>query len=143
VTIYRMLAVLGAAVVAFSASVAQRDNSGPSADVISHGKYLVEGVAHCRTCHTPRDQQGQPDRQRWLLGGPIPFEPARPTEGWAEIAPRFAGTPPGTDEQFVRLMMTGIARSRRPPRPPMPQFRMTRSDAEAVLAHLKSLKTTE
>jgi hypothetical protein len=40
-------------------------------------------------------------------------------------------------------MMTGISRTGRPPRPPMPQFRLTRPDAEAVLAYLKSIKTTE
>jgi len=44
-----------------------------------------------------------------------------------------------TDDEIVRLLMTGISRTGKPPRPPMPQFRMTRGDAEAVLTYLKSL----
>ena len=141
--IYRVLAVFVAVVCVSSASADQRDSGATAAGDISRGKYIVEGVAHCWTCHTPRDQQGQPDRQRWLLGGPVPYAPARPTDGWAEVAPRLAGTPPGTDDQIVTLLTTGISRNGRPPRSPMPQFRMTRSDAEAVLAYLKSVPARE
>jgi len=54
-------------------------------------------------------------------------------------APRIAGSPPDTNEDFIRLMTTGIARTGKPPNPPRPDFRMTRADAEAVLAYLKSL----
>jgi hypothetical protein len=56
------------------------------------------------------------------------------------VEPRLAGRPPGTDEEFVRLLTTGVSRTGLPLNPPMPQFRMTRSDAEAVLAYLKSVK---
>jgi hypothetical protein len=82
-------------------------------------------------------------RSRWLMGGPVPYRPATATAEWAEIAPRLAGLPPGTDEQFITLLTTGIARTGRPPRPPMPQFRMTRQDAQRVLAYLKSVKPSE
>jgi mono/diheme cytochrome c family protein len=116
------------------------DSSGTAA--IARGKYIVEGVAVCWTCHTPRNQSGLPDEQRWLLGGAVPYAPARPDGAWADVAPRLAGLPPGTDDQFITLMMTGIARTGRPPRAPMPQFRMTRADAEAVLAYLKSIENT-
>jgi mono/diheme cytochrome c family protein len=107
------------------------------------GQYLVESVAMCGDCHTPRTEDGQADRGRWLMGGAVPFRPAIPNTEWAEIAPRLAGLPPGTDEQFITLMMTGIARTGRPPRAPMPQFRMTRQDAQSVLAYLKSVKPSE
>jgi mono/diheme cytochrome c family protein len=110
---------------------------------LKRGQYLVEDVAMCWTCHTPRTEDGQPDRSRWLMGGPVPYRPAIATAEWAEIAPRLAGLPPGTDEQFITLLTTGIARTGRPPRPPMPQFRMTRQDAQRVLAYLKSLKPSE
>ena len=66
--------------------------------------------------------------------------PALATMDWASVAPRLAGAPPGTDKQFITLLTTGIARSGRPPRLPMKQFHMTRGDAEAVLAYLKSLQ---
>jgi len=119
--------------------VARGSAIAQSTDAVARGKYVVEGVAVCGRCHTPRDPQGEPDRHRWLLGGPVPYEPATHVADWAEVAPRLAGAPPGTDAEFITLMMTGISRTGRPPRSPMPQFRMSRSDAEAVLAYLKSL----
>jgi mono/diheme cytochrome c family protein len=134
-----MLVVLAVALFAFPAFVNEQDNGQRSTAAVARGEYIVQDIAVCWTCHTPRDQQGEPDPQRSLRGGPVPYEPAGSTESWAEIAPRLAGVPPGTDEEFVTLMMTGISRTGSPPRPPMPQFRMTRSDAEAVLAYLKSV----
>ena len=128
-------------VFAFPSLVYAQAAKGDSAADVARGKYLVHDIAVCWTCHTPRGADGSPDEQRPLAGGPVPYEAARPIEGWATVAPRLAGLPPGTDEQFIRLMMTGISRTGRPPRPPMPQFRMTRSDAEAVLAYLKSVRT--
>jgi mono/diheme cytochrome c family protein len=125
------------------APLANQHDSRASEAAIVRGKYIVEDVAVCSRCHTPRDQSGSPDEQRWLLGGPVPFEPGRPTDEWANVAPRLAGLPPGTDEQFIRLMMTGISRTGNRLRPPMPQFRLTRSDAQAVLAYLKSVRTVE
>jgi hypothetical protein len=62
------------------------------------------------------------------------------TLDWALIAPRLAGTPPGTDAQMVQALTTGIARTGRPLRQPMPQFRLTQTDAEAVVAYLKSMR---
>jgi mono/diheme cytochrome c family protein len=145
-TTFRLLIATLIVLCGFPSPSDEQDNGAVAATgaaAIGRGKYIVEGVAVCWRCHTPRDQDGSPDQQRWLLGGPVPVESARPTDEWAEVAPRLAGLPPGTDEQFIRLMMTGISRTGRPPRPPMPQFRLTRTDAEAVLAYLKSIKTTE
>lgn len=39
---------------------------------IERGRYLVEALGHCAECHTPRGALGQPDRDRWLAGGPNP-----------------------------------------------------------------------
>jgi mono/diheme cytochrome c family protein len=41
-------------------------------DLLLRGRYLVEGVAHCGECHTPRDRFGGLDRNRWLSGAPNP-----------------------------------------------------------------------
>lgn len=109
--------------------------------LVARGQYLVEGVAVCWRCHTPRDARGNPDRTQWLMGAPVLFEPTTATASWAQVAPRLAGVPPGTDEQFMTLMMTGVSRKGRPPAPPMPRFEMTREDAESILAYLKSLKS--
>lgn len=108
--------------------------------LIERGKYIVEGVAMCERCHTPRDEHGNPERINWLKGGPVQTAATYPAQNWATREPRIAGAPPGTDEEFIILMTTGISRTGAPPNPPMPPFRMTRQDAEAVLAYLKSLR---
>lgn len=106
---------------------------------VARGRYIVEGVAKCEQCHTRRMENGEPDLGNWLKGGPVQIEPTYPARHWAVKVPRIAGGPPGTDADFIRLMTTGIARTGKPPDPPMPQFHMTREDAEAVLAYLKTL----
>jgi mono/diheme cytochrome c family protein len=107
--------------------------------LVERGRYIVENVAMCELCHTPRDANGNPDHGRWLMGGPTQLRPAYPSPYWTQIEPRIGGRPPGTDADFIKLLTTGISRTGNPPNPPMPPFRMTRSDAEAVLAYLKSL----
>jgi mono/diheme cytochrome c family protein len=113
--------------------------SGGAQTAVERGRYIVENVAMCELCHTPRTENGDPDRGHWLGGGPAQLRPAYPSPYWAIVEPRIAGRPPGTDADFVKLLTTGISRTGMPPNPPMPPFRMTRADAEAVLAYLKSL----
>ena len=110
-----------------------------NADLIARGKYIVKDVAACADCHTPRDQNGEPDRARWLQGAPVFLQPAQAVPGWAILAPRLAGLPPGRDAEIITLLTTGIWSNGKPPRQPMPRFHMTRTDAEAVLAYLKSI----
>jgi mono/diheme cytochrome c family protein len=110
-----------------------------NARLIARGKYIVEGVAGCGYCHTPRDQNGEPDRTKWLAGAPVFYEAAQPVSGWPITAPRLAGLPPGSDAEIITLLTTSIGRTGEPPRWPMPRFHMTRADAEAVVAYLKSL----
>lgn len=110
-------------------------------NLVARGKYIVEGIAVCGQCHTPRDSAGAPERSHWLEGAAVWQKPAEPSEDWPLLAPRIAGTPPGTDEEMVRLLTTGIWRDGKFLRPPMPQFRMSRQDAEAVLAYLKFLQS--
>jgi mono/diheme cytochrome c family protein len=105
---------------------------------IARGAYLVNDVAQCWRCHTP--PEGRDNHTRWLMGGPVDIRPTRPVDDWAVLVPRIAGRPAGTDEEFIRLMMTGVMRTGRPPRLPMLQnLHMTQEDAQAVLAYLKSL----
>ena len=41
-------------------------------EALERGRYLVEALAHCGECHTPRDRFGGPDTARWLAGAPNP-----------------------------------------------------------------------
>ena len=115
------------------------EKSRASNPLVAHGKYLVEDIAMCGMCHTPRDASGNLDRNRWLEGGPLWLQPAMPAQDWPLQAPRIGGSPPGSDAELITLLTTGIWRDGKPLRPPMPQFRMTREDASAVVAYLRSL----
>jgi mono/diheme cytochrome c family protein len=39
---------------------------------LERGRYLVEALAHCGECHTPRNVTGGLDRSRWMVGAPNP-----------------------------------------------------------------------
>jgi mono/diheme cytochrome c family protein len=106
---------------------------------VARGKYIVEGVAMCGMCHSPRTDAGEIDRERWLDGAALWLLPAHPDNNWPLKAPRIAGSPPASDEEMVRLLTTGIWKTGTYLRPPMPQFRMSREDAEGVVAYLRSL----
>lgn len=124
-----------------SAQVAAKVKAAsPDQSQIARGKYIVDDVSRCTMCHTPQNAQGQQIASEYLMGGPVPYQSSVPKPDWAVRVPRIAGGPPGTDEEFIREMMTGISRFGRPLDPPMPTFHMTREDAQAVLAYLKSLK---
>lgn len=116
---------------------AQAPASGGSA--VSRGQYIVEDVAMCGQCHTPRLSNGNPDRSRWLAGAPVPYQPSQPTANWPTVAPRIAGQTPTSAEGMVILLTTGIWTDGKQLRDPMPKFHMTKADAEAVVAYLKSL----
>ena len=116
-----------------------RADSKPDSKLLQRGQYIVESVAMCGQCHTPRDSNGVPDRSKELNGAALWINPAAPSVNWPLQAPRIAGNPPGTDEEMIRLLTTGIWRDGNRLRPPMPQFRLSREDAEAVVAFLKSL----
>jgi mono/diheme cytochrome c family protein len=129
-------------VLAGTCALGQKDSKvrgGSGETATARGKYIVEGVAACGQCHTPRNSQGELDRDRPLQGAPLWLQPPRPTADWPLEAPRLAGIPPGSDEQIVKLLTTGIWRDGKPLRPPMPQFRMSPQDAQAVVAYLRSL----
>jgi mono/diheme cytochrome c family protein len=128
----------------FSTAQGSRRTGDPAAPaenakLIARGQYIVQDVAVCGQCHTPRDSNGQPEPHHQLEGGPVWFQPAAPMADWPLKAPRLAGTPPASEADMVRLLTTGIWTNGQHLRPPMPQFRMTKEDAEAVVAYLRSL----
>jgi mono/diheme cytochrome c family protein len=107
---------------------------------VARGKYIVENVAMCTTCHTPRLANGAIDTTHLLEGAPVYYQAAQKVSDWPQICPRIGGTPPATDEDMVTLLTTAVWIDGKPLRDPMPKFHMTREDAQAVVAFLKSLK---
>ena len=115
--------------------------ASPSSDSIARGKYIVEHVAMCVECHTPRNEKGELLASQYLEGAPIPVDPPPyPNMKWAVKAPGIAGLVGYTRQQGIRLLTQGITSDGRIPNPPMPRFRFTRADAEVVVDYLKSLK---
>ena len=43
----------------------------PSNALVARGKYIVEGLSRCGQCHTPRDSNGNPERNEWLEGAAV------------------------------------------------------------------------
>jgi mono/diheme cytochrome c family protein len=124
----------------FAAS-AQQQAKPAASNLAGRGKYIVEQVALCIECHTPRDSNGALLRTEYLKGAPVPIQPPPyPQMKWALKAPAIAGLPGYSEQQGIQLLTEGITRDGRTPDPPMPRYRLNRSDAQAVVAYLMSLQ---
>jgi mono/diheme cytochrome c family protein len=106
---------------------------------LERGKYLVDHVAMCGDCHTPRNEKGEFIPEKYLKGTPLSFKPTAPVPGWADKAPNIAGLPGWEEKDAIKFLMTGLAYNDLPGRPPMPQFRLNQEDAPAVVTYLRSL----
>jgi hypothetical protein len=91
----------------------------PTREEIEHGRYLVEEVAKCAECHTPRKANGELDEQARLQGAPIWIRPVANIQPWADHAPALAGLPSFTDEQTERVLERGTGPNGEPLRAPM------------------------
>jgi len=112
----------------------------PSAASVARGKYLVEKIGMCGDCHTPHNEKGEPVKEQWLKGAVLPFKPTVPMPVWADKSANIAGLPGWNHDAAIKFMMTGIAYNGLPARPPMPQFRYSQQDAQAIVAYLESLR---
>jgi len=106
---------------------------------IERGRYIVEDVAMCEECHTPRDANGNLDESRQLQGAQIWIQPVHRMTNWANRAPAIAGFVGFTDAQGEAIFERGIGPNGLPIQPPMHIYHMSQSDALAVIAYLRSL----
>ncbi len=113
--------------------------TSPDKAQIERGRYLVEDVAMCGECHTPRNARGELNRNAWLQGAPIWIMPVKNIPNWAEHAPALAGFPSFTEEEGERVLERGIGPEGETLRPPMHIYHMSHEDAVAIIAYLKSL----
>src|SRR4051794_10290930 len=125
-----------------SVLVAAESTAGQPAmkEPTNRGRYLVDHVAMCIQCHTPRDENGQLLLNAYLQGAPVPVKAPVNAKNWALRAPAIAGLPGYDKNQAVRLLTEGITADGRTPNPPMPPFRFSRTDAEAIASYLESLR---
>ena len=128
-------------IVSRGSSQVQKANANANAQV-ERGRYLVEEVAMCGECHTPRNAQGELDKQAWLQGAPIWIMPVKPIPDWADNAPPLAGLPGMSEEEAERVLEQGTGPEGEVLRPPMHIYHMKPEDAKAIIAYLNSLPRT-
>jgi hypothetical protein len=126
-----------------SAPAPQKPSNPPAQQGgIDRGRYLVENVAMCEECHTPRDGDGNLDESRRLQGAPIWIMPVRPTINWANRAPALAGFEGFTEEQGEQILEQGVGPNGLPIQPPMHIYHMNHADAQAIITYLRSLPSS-
>ena len=130
-----MLLVAGGAIL-----VAQSTTADPK---LERGRYLAEEVGKCQDCHSPKGDNGQFDKERWMKGAVLDFAPLKPVEGWHKTAPDLTSESRlwqrwGVDG-MVKFLMTGLNPRGAAADPPMPAYKLKKEDAEAMAAYLKSL----
>jgi len=108
---------------------------------LARGRYITHDVAMCVQCHTPRDANGALVEEQAFMGAPFPLPAPSfiPQGAWCLSTPRIAGLPGFTDAEAVEFFMNGARLGRHQPKWPMPPFHLSRADAEAVVAYLRSL----
>jgi mono/diheme cytochrome c family protein len=134
-------AVLGAALL-ISGNISKNRATAPTAAAkgdVERGKYLVEEVARCPECHTPRDDNGGLKSAAWLRGASIWIQPVQHIANWADSAPPLAGLPSLSDTQMETVLEKGTGPQGETLRPPMHTYHLHPADAKAIIAYLKSM----
>jgi mono/diheme cytochrome c family protein len=133
--------VFAAALVAVSAIALWAEDDDAK---IARGKYIVEEVARCIDCHTPRLINGTLVQSGWLKGATLDFAPVNETKGWHQKSPDITSTSPLWGRWGEDGMVAFLETAKNPrggsAGPPMPPYKMSHADAVAVTAYLKSLK---
>jgi mono/diheme cytochrome c family protein len=115
-----------------------------NAALIEKGRYLIEDIGACHTCHTPQLENGEFDRSKWLEGSVLNIAPIKPVQGWHKTAPGL--TPDGKlwerwkEEGVRKYLITGLNPKGNKADAPMPLYKYSPADADAIIAYLKSLK---
>lgn len=123
---------------AVSRGAAQKDAAASGTD-IKRGEYLVEQIAECGECHSPRNERGELRHDAWLRGARIWIQPVKPIPNWADRAPALAGLPSFTEQQVEYVLENGTGPNGEALHPPMHIYHMNHADAKAIAAYLKSL----
>jgi mono/diheme cytochrome c family protein len=107
-SIWRALFAPDAAKVQLAQAPAISADNAPQADVKARGAYLVEGLGHCGTCHTPRSvtmqEKGLTAADAQFLAGGAPMD------GWIAKSLRTGGADGlarWSEQDLVALLKTG------------------------------------
>ena len=110
--------------------------TGPMTPEVERGRYIVEALAHCGECHTPRNPLGGLDKAAWLGGGVI--------DGTAKVPNITPGVLTWSEDEILNYLTTGAT--------PDYDFvggsmahvvenmgKLAESDVRAVVAYLKAV----
>jgi len=59
---------------------------------LERGKYLVEEVAKCQECHTPKTEAGEFNKSQWMKGATLIGVPSAPVARWHQKSPDISST---------------------------------------------------
>ena len=125
------------ALAAFNPSLVAQDSG------TARGKYLVEEVARCQECHTPRTDTNELDKTKWLKGAKQVAAPIAPIAGWHATSPDITSTSAlfqrWGEDGLVKFLETASNPRGGKAGAPMPAYTMKHEDAAAIVAYLKSL----
>ncbi len=112
---------------------------------VERGKYLVNEVAKCQDCHTPRMMDTSDlIKSAWLKGAALDFTPVNAPPNWRSKSPDITSSSPiwsrWGEDGMVKFLETGKNPRGHAADPPMPAYNLSHDDAVAVVAYLKSLK---
>ncbi|PTE14948.1 c-type cytochrome [Pseudogemmobacter blasticus] len=112
-------------------------NLTPTAD---RGRYLVEAMAHCGECHTPRNALGGLETSRWLAGAPDPSD----ASGKARVPDITPARLTWTEDEIASYLTTGFTPDYDSVGGHMAHVvenfaRLPAEDAAAVAAYLKAV----
>lgn len=138
----RRASALGAAFLVSAMSIVH----AAAADLVKRGQYLVTVMA-CSDCHTPGALLGKPDMKRFLGGAEVGFAmPGMGVFAPSNLTPdKDTGLGNWTSEQIAAAITKGTRPDGRVLVPIMPWMdfaSLTKSDAMAIAAYLKSLPPT-
>lgn len=114
-------------------------DAAAQAGLVARGEDLVDHVAMCTECHTPRDANNNLDNSRYLRGASTWIMPVHIMTNWAWRAPAIAGLVGFSDDQAETVLEKGVGPNGLEIHPPMHIYHMNRADAQAVIAYLRSL----
>ncbi len=134
----------GSAGMAGSAGAAGTDGG---IDLVARGAYLVNHVAVCPDCHTPRNPDGSLDATMFLAGTPFAdIDPGDDTKGmvYARNITQDMTTGIGawTDAEIKDAFLNGNSKRAGALFPMMPYYvlyNMTAQDADAIVAYLRTV----
>jgi mono/diheme cytochrome c family protein len=113
---------------------------------IERGRYLVDHVAVCQDCHTPRNEDGSPIAEQYLAGAECFAElPSGSCLNTRNLTNHETGLLNRSDDEIKRMIRDGIrpaVTGDQPLSPVMPYYifhNMTEDDLNAVVAYLRTV----